>query len=126
MRQQSEKENSVIRRKRSVAALLVFWILTILPGFYSSVSSREPNGRVILTDVTASSGITFKHIFAPEKKYIIESMSGGVALFDFDRDGWLDIYFVNSPTVATASDPRSARSELWRNNGNGTFTDVTE
>ena len=53
-------------------------------------------------------------------------MSGGVALFDFDNDGWLDIYFVNSPTVATASEPRGARSELWRNNGDGTFSDVTE
>jgi hypothetical protein len=44
-------------------------------------------------------------------------MSGGVTLLDFDRDGWQDIYFVNSPTVATAADPASALSELWRNNG---------
>ena len=53
-------------------------------------------------------------------------MSGGVALFDFDNDGRLDIYLVNSPTVATAGDPRSARSELWRNRGDGTFVDVTD
>jgi hypothetical protein len=53
-------------------------------------------------------------------------MSGGVALFDFDRDGWLDVYLVNSLTVATAGNPRAARSGLWRNRGDGTFTDVTE
>ena len=84
------------------------------------------DGRIHFTDVTAASGINFKHVFAPEKKYIVESMSGGVALFDYNNDGWLDIYFINSPTVATSNDPKSARSELWRNNGDGTFADVTE
>ena len=53
-------------------------------------------------------------------------MSGGVAVFDFDNDGLLDVYLVNSPTVASAADPRSARSELWRNRGDGTFVDVTD
>jgi hypothetical protein len=94
--------------------------------FPGSPSFGTPDDRVVFNDVTATSGVTFKHTFAPEKQYIIESMSGGVALFDFDKDGRQDIYFVNAPTVATASDPRSARSELWRNNGDGTFTDVTE
>jgi enediyne biosynthesis protein E4 len=81
--------------------------------------------RVVFTDVTAASGITFTHASAPEKKFIVESMSGGVGLFDFDRDGWLDVYLANSPTVATAEAPRSAPSALWRNNHDGTFTDVT-
>ena len=53
-------------------------------------------------------------------------MSGGVALFDFDKDGWLDVYLVNSPTVATAASRAGARSALWRNNHDGTFSDVTE
>lgn len=47
-------------------------------------------------------------------------------LFDYDKDGWLDIYFVNSLTVDTASRPETAQSQLYRNNGDGTFTDVTE
>ncbi|HKN22413.1 MAG TPA: CRTAC1 family protein, partial [Terracidiphilus sp.] len=63
---------------------------------------------------------------APEKKYIVESMGGGVALFDYDNDGCLDIYFTNSLTVDTASDPHSARSALYRGHCDGTFTDVTE
>ena len=45
-------------------------------------------------------------------------MSGGVALFDFDNDNLLDIYFVDSLTVETAKDPRAARSALYRNLGN--------
>ncbi len=82
--------------------------------------------RVTFTDITRETGITFSHVSSPDKQYIVESMSGGVALLDFDRDGFLDVYFVNSLTVATAGDARSARSGLWRNQGDGTFTDVTE
>jgi enediyne biosynthesis protein E4 len=78
---------------------------------------------VVFTDVTAASGISFTHASAPEKKFIVESMSGGVGLFDFDGDGWVDVYLANSPTVATADRP--ARSALWRNNHDGTFADVT-
>ena len=81
---------------------------------------------VTFTDVTKGSGITFSHVSSPDKKYILESMSGGVAVFDFDKDGLLDVYLVNAPTVATAGDRRSARSELWRNRGDGTFVDVTD
>jgi enediyne biosynthesis protein E4 len=81
---------------------------------------------VTFTDVTKESRITFSHVWSTDKKYILESMSGGVALFDFDNDGLLDVYLVNSPTVATAGDVRSARSELWRNQGDGTFIDVTD
>ena len=78
------------------------------------------------TDVTKESKIAFSHVWSPDKKYIVESMSGGVALLDFDKDGLLDIYFVNSPTVETASNPKTARSELWRNRGDGTYVDVTD
>ena len=77
-------------------------------------------------DVTREAGITFVHQAAPEKKYIVESMSGGVALFDFDRDGLIDIYLVNSLTVDTADDPESARSALYRNRGGFKFEDVTD
>jgi len=81
---------------------------------------------VRFVDITDKGGIHFRHNSAPEQKYIVESMSGGVALFDYDNDGWLDIYFTNALTVATANDPKSARSALYHNNRDGTFTDVTE
>jgi enediyne biosynthesis protein E4 len=78
-----------------------------------------------LEDVTGKSGITFQHTADPSKKYIVESMSGGVILLDYDRDGWLDIYFTNAPTVAMAVKGQSSRGALYRNNHDGTFTDVT-
>jgi hypothetical protein len=101
----------------------LFGILLIV-ALATSSSATDP--RVIFTDVTLASGVRFRHTVSPDKKYILESMSGGVALFDYDNDGWQDIYFVNSPSVATAGDPKSARSELWRNLGDGTFADVTD
>src|SRR5215468_1269122 len=85
-------------------------------------------GRPIpqLEDVTQKAGIHFSHAAAPENRYIVESMSGGVLLLDFDRDGWLDIYFTNAPTVEMALRGQKAQGALYHNNHDGTFTDVTE
>ena len=81
---------------------------------------------VHFSDITAAAGITFQHTISPEKKYLIESMPGGVLLLDYDGDGWLDIYFTNSPSVGMAVQGQKAESALYRNNHDGTFTDVTE
>ena len=81
---------------------------------------------VHFSDITAAAGITFQHTISPEKKYLIESMPGGVLLLDYDGDGWLDIYFTNSPSVGMAVQGQKAKSALYRNNHDGTFTDVTE
>jgi enediyne biosynthesis protein E4 len=79
-----------------------------------------------LEDITQKAGITFSHSSSPESRYIIESMSGGVLLLDYDRDGWLDIYFTNAPTAQSALHGAKARSALYHNNHDGTFTDVTD
>jgi hypothetical protein len=79
-----------------------------------------------LVDITRSTKIQFDHLSSPAKKYIVESMSGGVALIDYDRDGWPDIYFTNAPGIDMALAGRKARSALFHNNHDGTFTDVTE
>ena len=79
-----------------------------------------------LVDITAKTGIHFEHLSAPEKKYIVESMSGGVALIDYDNDGWPDIYFTNAPSVQMSLAGKKARGALFHNNHDGTFTDVTE
>jgi hypothetical protein len=81
---------------------------------------------VHFTDVSEQAKITFKHFSTPEKRYIVESMSGGVALIDYDNDGYLDIYFVNSLTVDMVKSNRTTKSVLYRNNRDLTFTDVTE
>ena len=91
-----------------------------------SGNESPPTGLPQLVDVTASTGITFNHLSSPEQKYIAESMSGGVALIDYDRDGWPDIYFTNAQSVDMALSGRKARSALYHNNHDGTFTDVTE
>jgi hypothetical protein len=79
-----------------------------------------------LVDITASTGIKFEHLSSPEQKFIVESMSGGVALIDYDRDGWPDIYFTNAQSVEMAQHGEKARSALYHNNHDGTFTDVTD
>jgi hypothetical protein len=85
-----------------------------------------PPASVQFNDITGPSGITFKHVLSPEKKYIAESMSGGVALFDYNNDGYLDIFFVNSLTVELLKANKKTRSALYRNNRDGTFSDVTD
>ncbi len=101
-------------------------MLALAESAHGSGASRPADLFPHLSDITSSTGINFEHLSAPEQKYIVESMSGGVALIDYDRDGWLDIYFTNAPSVAMALAGKKARSALYHNNRDGTFTDVTE
>src|SRR5215813_11747501 len=114
-----KKHSSVFRFHRANKFLVVFLLFLMLPG------AQAMNGGVRFVDITSQSGITFKHISSPDKKYIVESMSGGVALFDYDNDGLPDIYFVNSLTVDLLKSSTKPQCELYHNNGNGTFTNVT-
>ena len=68
----------------------------------TSSACRRSNLIRSLVDITASTGIHFEHLSSPEQRYIVESMSGGVALIDYDRDGWPDIYFTNAQSVDMA------------------------
>jgi len=92
-----------------------------------AVSASQPENQLPqLVDITDSTGIKFEHLSSSDKKYIVESMAGGVALIDYDRDGLPDIYFTNAPTVDMALAGQKTRSALYHNNGDGTFTDVTD
>ena len=77
-------------------------------------------------DVTSQAGITFRHDNAASpEKYLIETMGSGCGWIDYDQNGLLDLYLVNG-AATTAYQPKSPlRSALYRNNGDGTFTDVT-
>ena len=104
------------------------WALITLVLAASATAQLPPGGtaRLLFRDIAREAGITFEHHAAPEKKFIVESMSGGVALLDFDNDGLIDVYLTDSLTVETAKDPKAARNALYRNLGNGRFQDVAD
>jgi hypothetical protein len=87
------------------------------------------SGPVIFMDVAKAARLTtWTHrMGTPEKNYIIETVGSGVALLDYDNDGWLDIYLVNGSTYdAMGGKVPSPRAALFHNNHDGTFTDITE
>jgi enediyne biosynthesis protein E4 len=84
---------------------------------------------VVFADITKQAGLEkFLHRSGtPDKKTILETMGSGVALLDYDDDGWLDIYLLNGSTMDALHGKESApRAMLLHNNHDGTFTDVTE
>jgi hypothetical protein len=78
-------------------------------------------------DVAAKAGVLVRNVngSAEAKRYILEATGSGVAILDYDRDGWQDIFLVNGTTFDSATSKGSPTSHLFHNNRNGTFTDVT-
>ena len=128
MRPCAQIRHTVMMPHRSAAISAAFFCLCGLSCSRSQAQAKPESADRVpqLVDITASTGIKFDHLSSPEQRYIVESMSGGVALLDYDGDGWLDIYFTNAPSVGMAKAGQKARSALFRNNHDGTFTDVTE
>jgi hypothetical protein len=82
---------------------------------------------VTFLDVAGQAGITFRHDNAASpEKYLIETMGSGCGWIDYDQNGLLDLYLVNGAATRVYTPKQSLRSALYRNNGDGTFTDVTE
>ena len=81
-------------------------------------------------DVASQAGLDFMNVngSATNKRYIIESTGSGVAIIDYDRDGWPDIFLVNGTVLPGTKNaiPHAATNQLFRNNHDGTFSDVTE
>src|ERR1017187_8356550 len=80
----------------------------------------------IFRDIAAQAGLTASHISSREKYYVIESMSGGVGLFDCDNDGKLDIVMVNGSTVDRYKQGGDPLVTLWHQDAGLKFTDITE
>ena len=86
------------------------------------------SGPIVFQDVTKAAGLAkWRHVMGtPAKKYILETDGSGVALLDYDNDGWLDIYLVNGSTYKALDGKEPApHAALFHNNHDGTFTDVT-
>ena len=94
-----------------------------------TVGGTVAEGPRLFDDIAEKAGLTrWRHVMGrSDKRYILDSVGSGVALLDYDNDGWLDIYLVNGSTDA-AYDGKAAppRAALFHNNHDGTFTDVTE
>jgi enediyne biosynthesis protein E4 len=95
---------------------------------FSRLSLASPGPEFAFTEVPASSsGITWVHNAARSpNKYLPESEGPGCAFLDYDNDGWMDIYLVNSGKCDFFTPSTPLRNALYRNNRDGTFTDVTE
>jgi hypothetical protein len=108
---------SVHRAKRRICLAAV--VLAVSGG---SFAAQEPTPAFV--EVTTSAGIDFRHEngSSPEK-HLPETMGGGGVFFDYDNDGWLDIFLVNGGSFVDEAVAKSASHRLYRNNGDGTFTD---
>jgi hypothetical protein len=83
--------------------------------------------RVQFTDISRPAGVDFRHVNgASPDKHLVETIGSGGLFFDFDNDGWIDIFLVDGGSVADPAVARQARHRLFRNRRNGTFEDVTE
>lgn len=96
-------------------------------GSQTSTSATTPP-LASFKDIAEKAGINFEIVSGEKdtKKYIIETTGPGVAIFDYDNDGWPDIFFVNGTKLGTLPKVSEASNHLYRNNHDGTFTDVTE
>ena len=92
-----------------------------------SAADASAAGPILFRDVTPQTGITFRHTDGSSgERYIMETVSAGLALFDYDSDGDVDIYFLNGAPLQETNVPAAPTNALYRNDGDWRFTDVTD
>ena len=115
-----------VKNKLILVSLFALLILG-LPSDSHSQGNGSRGTVVTFEDVTKTSGIRWVHnnAHSPER-FLPETVGAGCAFLDYDNDGWMDIFFVNSGTSDFYSPPTSLKNALYHNNHDGTFTDVTD
>lgn len=113
--------------------LAVTLLCACLGSCWLARAQAQNSFKVTFTNVAKSAGLTHQTIYGDEhkNKYLLETTGCGVAWFDYNNDGWLDLFFVNGtrlgPLPKVAGKPAQAPiTHLYRNNRNGSFTDVTQ
>ena len=123
-----------LRTLQSFAATLLFLpcmgFLSIAAGpqVQHKPADATTNTIAYFVDQASKAGLSARNTFGgvDTKKYILETTGTGVAIFDYDNDGWPDIFIVNGTTIDAVSSGPAPSNHLYHNNHDGTFTDVTE
>ncbi|MFN8061841.1 MAG: CRTAC1 family protein [Vicinamibacterales bacterium] len=114
------------RRRPGPLTVTTACLVVALSAAHATQGTDSGSTPVRFVDVTEASGIRFHHERAASiEKLYPETMGAGVAWLDFDTDGWLDAFFVNSGVTPLFKPAQPPQPALYRNNGDGTFTDVT-
>ena len=111
-----------------ILQILIFVALTLTPISNAQRRSGPQKPPVTFEEVPAKrSGINWIHNNAHSNdRHLPETVGAGCAFFDYDNDGWMDIYLVNSGSSDFFTPATPLRNALYRNNQDGTFTDVTD
>ncbi|MGC1906188.1 MAG: CRTAC1 family protein [Candidatus Acidiferrum sp.] len=123
MRRRQNPDGSRFTRREMLSIIAASAVSGALPGALRALPGADPFERI----PAATSQITWTHSngHSPEK-YLPETTGAGCAFFDYDNDGWMDVYLVNSGKCDFFNPDPPLRNALYKNNRDGTFTDVTE
>jgi hypothetical protein len=107
-------------------AFLSLCVAAVSGQHFTSAITSDPG--VKFTNVAPQAGLIASTIYGDEhkNKYLLETTGSGAAFIDYDNDGWPDVFLVNGTRLNGPAPNVNATNRLYRNNGNGTFTDVTE
>ena len=113
------------KRSSIIGILILLLIVSGTHGFFILFANADTNIQFV--DVTQEAGIHWKHVDGRSgQKYFMETLGSGAAFFDYDGDGDPDLYFVNGAPLPGYVSQAIPTNCLYENNGDGTFTDVTE
>jgi hypothetical protein len=100
--------------------------MTVAAALGLALAAAAPPSPIVFTDITAQSGIAFRHVHGGSGlKNYVETMGSGACWLDYDNDGDIDLFVVNSGALPGWTGKDDTSSRLYRNDGKGRFTDVT-